>query len=674
MRIFFIALLLLSQLSLAQTFTDSNLPIVLITTDHDSNGNPIEIPDDPKVSATMKIIKRPDGSRNYITDATESAYLNYNGKIAIEVRGSTSQDLPKKPYGLTTVLANGNNNNVSLLGMPSENDWVLNSFAYDETMMRDYIAYHLSRQMGQYASRAVYCEVVVNGDYKGLYLLSEKIKIDGNRVNITKMTSSDQAIPALTGGYIVKADKTTGGDPIAWTMPSNHHHHPVNFILESPKPEDITLPQSDYIKSVFKQMADQTHANVTEGYPALIDVPTFVDFMLLGELASNVDVYQFSTFFHKDRNGKLRAGPVWDYNFSFGNDAFSESRSKSDVWQFANEDNTGAKFWKDLFDDATFHCYLSRRYQQLTQTGQPLAYASIHTLVDQTTDLISEALVREHTRWQTIPDHAQAVADLKTWLQLRMQWMNDQLADYSDCENIAPPSLVISKIHYNPKTSESFPVSNDMEFIEIRNTGSTAVDLTGIYFSELGLSYQFPSQSTLPAGGNLYLASNASVFLSKHGFPAFGQFTRNLSNSSQKLVLSDAFGNTIDVVHYADRDPWPSAADGTGQWLELMDTGLDNNVASNWISSSAALILSNDQAAENSSLTIYPNPATNELSVKAATTIHTVELLDLLGESLKQEAIESNQGTIDLSAYKNGVYFLKIRFANGSKIEKVIKH
>ncbi len=672
MRIFFIALLLFSQIAWGQTFTDSNLPIVLITTDNDSNGNPVEIPDDPKVSGTMKIIRRPDGSRNYLTDVGESAYLNYNGKISIELRGSTSQNLPKKPYGLTTVQTNGSNNNVSLLGMPSENDWVLNSFAYDTTMMRDYLAYTLSRQIGQYASRGVYCEVLVNGDYKGLYLLSEKIKIDGNRVNITKITSTDQSMPSLSGGYIVKADKTTGGDPIAWTMSS--YHQQVDFILESPKPEDITLPQSYYIKSIFTQLQNHTNPDLTDGYPSIIDIPTFVDFMLLGELSSNVDVYQYSSFFHKDRNGKLRAGPVWDYNFSFGNDFVPVSRSKTDVWQFDNGDNTGAKFWKDLFDDASFHCYLSRRYQQLTQTGQPLAYTSIDHLVDQTTNLISEALVREHARWQTIPDHSQAVADLKSWLQLRMQWMNDHLADYSACETVALPSLMITKIHYNPKTSESFPVSNDMEFIEIRNTGSTTVDLTGIYFSELGISYQFPNQSTLQAGGNLYLASNAEVFLNKYGFPAFGQFTRNLSNASQNLVLSDAFGNTIDMVNYFDRTPWPSAADGAGQWLELMDTSLDNNLASSWMSSTEALILSNDEASETNQLSIYPNPASHELSIKATSIIHTVELMDVLGESLMHQVIEADQSKIDLSSFTNGVYLLKISFANSTKIEKVIKN
>lgn len=154
-----LAFVLLSSLGVSsQTFTDSNLPIVIITTDTDPlTGSPLAILDDPKVLATMKIIKRPDGSRNYLTDENTTEYLNYNGRIGIELRGSTSQELRKKPYGLTTLKAdNTSNNNVSILGMPSENDWILNSLAFDPSLIRDYIAYNMARQMGNYATRTEY--------------------------------------------------------------------------------------------------------------------------------------------------------------------------------------------------------------------------------------------------------------------------------------------------------------------------------------------------------------------------------------------------------------------------------------------------------------------------------------------------------------------------------------
>ena len=127
----------------AQVFTDSNIPIVIITTDKDPNtGIPTNIPDEPKVLGSMKVIYRPDGSRNYVTDQNNLGFLQYNGRIGIETKGSSSQFLEKKPYSITT-LADDNitNNNVSILGMPEENDWILNSLAFDPSLIRDYLSY-----------------------------------------------------------------------------------------------------------------------------------------------------------------------------------------------------------------------------------------------------------------------------------------------------------------------------------------------------------------------------------------------------------------------------------------------------------------------------------------------------------------------------------------------------
>ena len=220
----------------AQNFTDSNLPIVVIETD-----GGVTIPDEPKVLATMKIIWHQDGSRNYLTDIDNHEFLNYDGRIGIERRGSSSQMYSnKKPYGLTTLQDdNVTNNNVSLLGMPAENDWILNSLAFDQTGMRDVVAYELSESLGQYASRRVYCEVVLNGDYRGLYVFMEKIKVDKNRVDIERMDETCNQPPEVTGGYITKADRSDN-DPLAWTMQSYLHgwggYVNTEFIHHYPKP------------------------------------------------------------------------------------------------------------------------------------------------------------------------------------------------------------------------------------------------------------------------------------------------------------------------------------------------------------------------------------------------------------------------------------------------------
>ncbi|MBN8677720.1 MAG: CotH kinase family protein [Chitinophagales bacterium] len=135
---------LCAHVAQAQGFTSSNLPIVLINTDNNA-----PIPDEPGVLGTMKIIYRGPGLRNYVTDKDSAAFLNYNGRVDIEIRGSYSQAFPKKAYGFTTLQAdNITNNNVSLLGMPEENDWVLHGLSSDPSLIRDYLSHNLSRQIG----------------------------------------------------------------------------------------------------------------------------------------------------------------------------------------------------------------------------------------------------------------------------------------------------------------------------------------------------------------------------------------------------------------------------------------------------------------------------------------------------------------------------------------------
>lgn len=649
----------------SQVFNSSNLPIVIVNTDIDPNtGQPIEIPDEPKVLATMKIIFRPDGSRNYMSDQNNPAYLNYDGRIGIEIRGSTSQYLPKKPYGLTTLQSdNVSNNNVELLGMPSENDWILNSFAFDASLMRDVISYKLARDIGNYAVKTVYCELVVNGDYKGLYILSEKIKIDGDRLNLVKLTTNDNILPELSGGYITKADKTTGGDPIAWSMPSYAGEDGwVHYIHENPKPENITTAQHNYIKNhftAFQQAMTNQNSSLVDGFPSMIDIPSFIDFMLINELASNVDAYQYSTFFHKDREGKLRAGPVWDLNLTYGNDLFfwGFNRSHTNVWQFNYDGNRGSKFWKDLFDQAQFKCYLTRRWKELNAAGQPLSYNEIKNMIDTNVEWIAEATIRENQRWETIGNHAYHIAELKTWLQERIFWLNTNLNNFQACANPFVPNLVISKIHYHPKSDQGFS-KDDLEFIEITNHSDATVDLTGIYIQVPGISFGFPPYSAATAGQKIYLASNASVFEQYYGFAPFGQYSRNLSNKSYQIRLSDAWGNVIDELQYWDSNPWPSQADGDGPYLQLIDLDLDNSLPQSWTTSDNQLVaIPESHSTEIDVFQIVPQPAKGSAKIISNILFTKVKIYDLQGAMLAhQQSFPTKTFDLDISKLKPGIY------------------
>lgn len=656
------------------TLTDSNLPIVIIAID--GNGG---IPDEPKVKGNMKIIYSGEGQRNAVSE-TDPNKINYNGRIAIEVRGSSSQALEKKQYGLTTLQAdNTSNNNVSLLGMPPENDWILSGLAFDASFMRDYMAFTLSRSIGQYASRTQYCELIINGNYRGIYMLVEKIKVDDNRVDINKIKIADNFMPDVSGGYITKSDKIAGVDVSAWRMDG------TDFVHEFPKISDITYHQNSYIQSVFLKLSTTAgNASTTTGFPSVIDVPSFLDFTLINELGSNVDAYQFSTYFHKDKNAKLRAGPIWDSNLTYGYDLihWGYNRSLPYVWQFDNGDNTGPNFWRNLFNNPTYRCYLAKRWNELTQPGKPFSQESLFALIDETAAKLAEASVREHARWDNevyswvyVNQGLDAsltgqVNVIKSFITQRLTWMTANLGSFSACSNVVTPPLVITRINYHPSSS------SDQEFIEITNTGNVTVDLTGIYFSNTGFTYQFQANAQLPANSSIQLANNSSVFFEQHGYWPFGQFTRNLSNSNQKITLADAMGNVIDEVEYMNQAPWPTVS-GNGSYLKLMDVNLDNNVGANWEASSDAInstvVVVGLEDLLDSQVQIFPNPTKDFVKVTAETKITSLKVVDSKGNKIQSLKPNASETTVDLTSQPAGIFLFTIQVDDKRVIKKVVK-
>jgi hypothetical protein len=654
-----------------QVITDSNLPIIVINTDRSA-----PIVDDPRILATMKIIFRGHGERNYLADLSNPQYLNYNGRINIEIRGSSTQERPKKQYGFTTLKPdNVTKNNVSLLGLPKENDWILNAMVFDPALMRDYICYNLSRQIGEYASRTVYCELIINGDYRGLYLLQEKIKADDNRVNISKITQQDNSLPSITGGYIIKADKTTGGDPVAGTM-KDWNGTGVAFIHEYPDPQDITALQGNYIHNRFLYLETAALTGNTaapDGFQYVVDVPSFINYMIISEISSNSDAYQFSTYFHKDRNGKLRAGPVWDNDLTFGNDLFfwGFNRSKPNVWQFSNGDNEGARFWRDLFNNDEFKCALARRWNYLIQPGQALNPVSLETFIDQTASYISEAAARDDSVWGNTGNHQQKVQQIKTFLNERIPWITNNLLLTSSCGETSMPPLVITRIMYHPVVSSTYPDNDDMEYIEITNNGGSPVDPGGIFFAGTGFVYEFPFGTKIEPYSSVILAGNYKVFRSLYGFAPYGEFSRNLSDSGENLIMCDAFGNLIDNVCYQDTVPWPNA-DGNGYYLKLTDPDLDNNDPANWVASQD-VPTSTGRIIENHDLIIYPNPATEVLNIKSRDIIKKMIINDIYGRRLAFAEPLSDNYIISIDDLPSGVYILSVVTEGGKSTRKFIK-
>lgn len=427
-------------------FTSSDLPIVVIETHGQT------IMNEPKITADMGIIDNGPGVRNRTSDP----FNGYNGTVGIEIRGSSSTQFPKKQYAVETRDASGADLDVSLLGMPAESDWVLFAPYNDKTLIRDALVYTLYRGMGRYASRVRFCELVLNGRYDGVYVLLEKIKRDKNRVNIAKMDAPDTTGDALTGGYIVKIDKTDGSGNEGWYsgFPAFYAAaYRVMYQFHYPKPEDINWPQRRYINLFIRDfelaMFLPGFTDPVNGYPGRIDVGAFVDYVLLNECAKNVDSYRLSCYMYKDRDskgGKLVMGPPWDYNLAFGNcdyhrtavaDGFHLAYMTDSLAFRRNETFLGPFWWKKIFDDPPMRQQMAGRWSAL-RSGE-LSTTRVFGLIDSMAAVLVEARQRNFARWSVLgkkiwpnvyvgQTYEDEIRYLKDWIAARFTWMDRELA------------------------------------------------------------------------------------------------------------------------------------------------------------------------------------------------------------------------------------------------------
>ncbi len=433
-------------------FKSSNLPILVINTSGQS------IPDEPKITAQMGIIDNGYGNRNYSTDA----FNGYDGTIGIEMRGSSSQMFPKKPYGFETRDNSGNNLDVSLLGMPPESDWSLIPNYSDKTLMHNSMSYDLSQLMGHWASRNRYCEVVLNGEYQGVYALMEKIKRDSNRVSISKLDPNEITGDDLTGGYVVKIDKWTGSNNDGWEsnyLPAQSGSgQKIVFLYDYPKADKIVPQQKYYIQQFIDTVETVLYSpgfdDPVNGYNKYIKTSTFIDYFILNELSKNVDGYRLSTFLHKDKNskgGKLKIGPVWDYdlawrnaNYCGGDDYTGWAYKFGDI---CSGDGWQIPFWWDrLMEDTLFKNALKCRWENLRQSIIDTTF--LYQYIDSVTTYLNEAQTRNFKYWpilgtyvwpnpNPIPSTYEGeIINLKNWINNRIAWLDDNMPGRCDHASI----------------------------------------------------------------------------------------------------------------------------------------------------------------------------------------------------------------------------------------------
>lgn len=427
----------------------SNIPIVVIDSfEHDINaesGHEGDRPIFPRRLVYAAVIDAPTGGRASMGDTPA-----FSGRGGMKVRGNSSQILPKKQYSLETWDEDDLDREVALLGMPAESDWVLHAPYGDKALMRNHLAYEWSNDLGHYAPRTRHVELFFNwndaelsmDDYAGVYLLVEKIKRASARVDIAKLEPTDVAEPEVSGGYIVKVDvpdadespfRTAMGTPGDWT----------GFIHVYPDDERIVPEQHEWLLAYLDELEavlyGPTFDDATGGWRELADEASFVHYHLLTEALKNADSYYASRYMHKDRDGPLAAGPVWDWNVSFGG---------TTDW---NTENTAGwlheqvgPFWFDrMFEGDAFRQAWIDRWTAVR--ADVLATDRLVADVDATAALLEEAQQRNFARWPILGEvieelphlnpagyderdtYAKEVDYLRGWLVERLEWIDANL-------------------------------------------------------------------------------------------------------------------------------------------------------------------------------------------------------------------------------------------------------
>ena len=413
-----------------QAFT-SHLPIILI---HTFESGPLDAFGDDQVAAAMQVLHPASGASRLVGRAALDA------RIGIRVRGETSRSFPKKQYAVELRSdEDDSDSDRPMLGLPSHSEWVLSDpVTYDRSLIRNALAFALSNRIGRYAPRTRFAEVfmvddggdVRAGSFLGFFTLIEKIERDPQRVNVSRLPASAAGQPAVSGGFILRIDKGVPDFDAAgrWLQ----FVYPNSGEMSAPE----RRPQIDFISGFidsFGQAAgavDFRHPATRQHYSEFIDVDAWIDHNIINALTKNVDGLRFSAYFHKERGGRLAAGPVWDFDRSLGtpyDQRATEPEEWSQAWNASNYFTEG--WWRLLFRDPDFRSRYRARFTALLNTD--FSADNLDRIVDGMVSEIGSAAGRNFQRWPQSPpidnSHAAEIALLKDFLRRRVAWIRTEL-------------------------------------------------------------------------------------------------------------------------------------------------------------------------------------------------------------------------------------------------------
>lgn len=298
-------------------------------------------------------------------------------------RGNTTWTWPKKPYLVAL------DEQASVLGMPKHKRWVLLANFMDRTLMRNLVSMKVSSMMSNLAwtPRCVPVELVLNGRHNGSYLLIEQVRVDKDRVNISK-----------DGGYLFELDFHYD-NAVQW-IDSHGKCAGVSggipFSVKYPDSDEITQEQKTWAKSYINDVAGVIYGSnfkdPEEGYAKYLDVDSFIDYWIVYEVMTNHELGNpGSVMFHKDPAGKLTAGPCWD--FDWGVLSFYTSGGEYDLV------NGKAIWYRRLFEDPDFKAKVKARFLEMKPQ-----LLTIPDYMDECRALLSKSAKLNFAMWNPAED------------------------------------------------------------------------------------------------------------------------------------------------------------------------------------------------------------------------------------------------------------------------------
>ena len=263
--------------------------------------------------------------------------IAYSGTAGIRGRGNSTWKYPKKPYALKL------DSKAEILGMPKHKRWVLLANWLDRTLLRNHVAFHIAMQTGlDWTPRGHFVEVVLNGDHIGNYYLCEHIKVDKNRVDIDELDAGE-----VDGGYIMEVDSYYDE---TFKFKSAVKGFPYMF----KDPDEVDDAQFAFMQEFIDNLENSLYdtARLRSGeYAQYLDIDSFVDWWIVYELTGNTETrHPKSTYVHKDKGGKLKAGPVWDFDWK-------TFRPENDTWVTKNH-----LYYDAFFADPVFVAKVKERW------------------------------------------------------------------------------------------------------------------------------------------------------------------------------------------------------------------------------------------------------------------------------------------------------------------------